>query len=189
VHAYTLDAGSEDFAVDLRSSCHIVLLTGSYFATFSNRLTGCLDDRHISSIDDIRVRAFFRWWSVTGTGDLVSLCGIELCADVKLHNDELHSFKQQSGIALKAYVAIICFKCFSCFRGILQGFYMDVVKVDRVVAYVAMVVHLCCKRLFSMYHLFFRHILQVCLSECCIYFTHMLQMIYLDVAYVLQWIS
>jgi hypothetical protein len=143
-----------------------VLLTGSNFATFSDRLTGCLDDRHISSLDDIRVIAFFRWWSITGTDDLVSLCGIELRADVKLHNDELHSFKQQSGIALKAHVASICFKCFSCFRGILQGFRMDVAKVDRDVAYVAMVVHLCCKRLFPMYRLFFRRMLQMRLSEC-----------------------
>jgi hypothetical protein len=31
---------------------------------------------------------------------------------------------------------------------------------------------------------FFRHMLQVCLSGCCICFTHMLQVFYLDVAYV-----
>jgi hypothetical protein len=35
-------------------------------------------------------------------------------------------------------------------------FHMDVVKVDRDVVYVAMVVHLCCKLLFSMFHLFFQ---------------------------------
>jgi hypothetical protein len=29
----------------------------------------------------------------------------------------------------------------------------------------------------------------VCLSECCICFTHMLQVFYLDVVYVLQWFS
>jgi hypothetical protein len=66
---------------------------------------------------------------------------------------------------------------------------MDVAKVDRDVAYVAMVVHLCCKRLFPMYRLFFRRMLQMRLSECWICFTHMLQMFYLDVAYVLQWFS
>ena len=68
-------------------------------------------------------------------------------------------------------------------------FNMDVKQVDRDVAYVAMVVHVCCKRLFSMFHLFFRRMLQVCLSECCICFTHMLQVFCLDVAYVLQWFS
>ena len=30
--------------------------------------------------------------------------------------------------------------------------------------------------------------LQVCLSECCIYFTHILHVFYLDVAYILQWL-
>jgi hypothetical protein len=33
---------------------------------------------------------------------------------------------------------------------------MDVVKVDRDIAYVAMVVHVCCKLLFLMFHLFFQ---------------------------------
>jgi len=40
VRAYTLDAGSGDFAVDLRSSCHIVLPAGSYLGAFSDRLNG-----------------------------------------------------------------------------------------------------------------------------------------------------
>jgi hypothetical protein len=42
------------------------------------------------------------------------------------------------------------------FKGMLQVFHTDVVKVDRDVAYVAMVVHVCCKILFSMFHLFFQ---------------------------------
>jgi hypothetical protein len=50
----------------------------------------------------------------------------------------------------------------------LQVFRIDVAKVDQKVTYVAMVVHVCCK----------------CLSRCCICFTHMLQIFYLDVAYV-----
>ena len=74
--------------------------------------------------------------------------------------------------------------CFRCLIGILQLFHADVAKVDRDVPYVAMVVHVCCKRLFPMFHLFFRCMLQVCLSGCCICFTHMLQVFYLDVAYV-----
>jgi hypothetical protein len=52
-------------------------------------------------------------------------------------------------------------------------FHMDVVKVNRDVAYVAMVVYVCCKLLFPMFHLFFRRLLQVCLSGCYICFTHM----------------
>nr|ACM17584.1 hypothetical protein OG_ABa077F15_032P05-14 [Oryza meyeriana var. granulata] len=60
VCGYTLDAGSRDFVVDLISICRIVLPAGSYLASFSDRLTGRLDDRRISGLSDIRVRAFFR---------------------------------------------------------------------------------------------------------------------------------
>jgi hypothetical protein len=64
-------------------------------------------------------------------------------------------------------------------------FYIDVAKVDRDIAYVAMVVHVCCKLLFPMFHLLFRRMLQVCLfwmlhifhtyvasvlSRCCVCF-------------------
>jgi hypothetical protein len=49
-------------------------------------------------------------------------------------------------------------------------FQMDVAKVDQDVAYVAMVVHVCCKRLSPMFHLFFKRMLQVCLFGCCIQF-------------------
>jgi ethanolamine utilization microcompartment shell protein EutS len=48
----------------------------------------------------------------------------------------LHSSKQQGDIALKAHVVSVCFKCF---RGMLQVFYIDVAKVDKDVAHVAMV--------------------------------------------------
>ncbi|KAL5219765.1 hypothetical protein ABZP36_024478 [Zizania latifolia] len=66
VRGYTLDAGSGDFAVDLVASCRIVLPAGSYLASFNDRLTGRLDDNRISGLSGIRVRAFFRWWSITG---------------------------------------------------------------------------------------------------------------------------
>ena len=39
----------------------------------------------------------------------------------------------------------------------------------------------------SLSSIFSRCMLQVCLFGCCICFTHMLQVFYLDVAYVLQW--
>jgi hypothetical protein len=65
----------------------------------------------------------------------------------------------------------------------LQVFHMDVAKVDQVVTYVVMVVHVC-KLLFPMFHLFSRRMSQVCLfdvayvshiyckcsSRCCVYF-------------------
>jgi hypothetical protein len=67
----------------------------------------------------------------------------------------------------------------------LQVFHTDVVKLDRDVAYVAMAIQVCCKRLFQMFHLFFRRMLQVFLFGCCICFTHTLQVFYLDITYVL----
>ena len=64
-------------------------------------------------------------------------------------------------------------------------FHADIAKVYQDVAYVAMVVHVCCKLLFSMFHLF-------CSDACCkcgsldvaYVFTHLLQVFYQDVAYV-----
>jgi hypothetical protein len=77
------------------------------------------------------------------------------------------------------------FKCFKCFVGMFQVFHVDVAKLDWGVAYVAMIVLVCYNCLFPMFHLFFfRHMLQVCLSGCCICFTRILQVFYLDVAYV-----
>jgi hypothetical protein len=66
---------------------------------------------------------------------------------------------------------------------------MDVAKVDRDVAHVAYfanVSEVCCKRLFKMIHLFHTYVVPSALFGCCIYFTHMLQVFYLDIAYVLH---
>jgi hypothetical protein len=65
----------------------------------------------------------------------------------------------------------------------LQVFYTDVTKIDQDVTYVSMVVYVCCKRLFPMFHLFLdvfskcvyldisyvSHICCKCLSGCCVY--------------------
>jgi hypothetical protein len=52
------------------------------------------------------------------------------------------------------HVSSVCFKCFTCFRLILQVFYLDVAKVDLDVVYVAMTIHACFKRMFQVFHLF-----------------------------------
>jgi hypothetical protein len=61
--------------------------------------------------------------------------------------------------ALKLHVVSVYFKCF---RGMLQVFYIDVAKVDRDVAHVAMV--------FSSVY-----------PQCFVCFRHMLQSFHLDV--------
>ena len=97
----------------------------------------------------------------------------KLCATGELHVlTSLHSPKRQGDVALKAHVAGVYFKCFRCFRGMLQVFHIDVSKVDHDVAHVAMVVYVCCKRLLQMFYLFFRRMLLVCLFGCCICFTY-----------------
>jgi hypothetical protein len=52
------------------------------------------------------------------------------------------------------HVANACFKRLRCFVGMFQVFHVDVAKVNRDVVYVAMIVHICCKCLFPMFHLF-----------------------------------
>jgi len=68
----------------------------------------------------------------------------------------------------------------------LQVFHIDVAKVDQDVAYVAMVIHVCCKRLFQMFHLFFQtYVVSVFIGtlnmfhtniECFIWMLHMFLM-------------
>jgi hypothetical protein len=85
------------------------------------------------------------------------------------------------------HIASVQFKCFICFRGMLQLFYTDVAKVNRDVAYVfAMVVR---TRMLQAPVLNISSILSdVCCK--CVYLNvayvsqHMLQVFYLHVAHV-----
>jgi hypothetical protein len=71
----------------------------------------------------------------------------------------------------------------------LQGFRTDVAKVGGVL-YMLQLLYMYVANVSSQYFIyFFRRMLQVHLSGCCIYFTHMSQAFYLDVAYVLQLFS
>jgi hypothetical protein len=73
---------------------------------------------------------------------------------------------------------------------VFQLFQMyDVAKLDWNVAYVAVVARECCKRLFPMFHLFFQTYVVSCLSECCICFTHMLQMFFLSFQLFMTYIA
>jgi hypothetical protein len=57
------------------------------------------------------------------------------------------------------HVVSVHLRCFRCFRGMFQVFHTDFAKIDRDIEYVAMVIHICCKRLPLMFHLFFKHML------------------------------
>ncbi|CAA6660845.1 unnamed protein product [Spirodela intermedia] len=52
VLGYSLNDATGEFALDL--------------GTAAAKLTGKLQDGRIAELDGIRVRAFFRWWSITG---------------------------------------------------------------------------------------------------------------------------
>jgi hypothetical protein len=54
-------------------------------------------------------------------------------------------------------------------------FYVDVAKVDWDFTYVVMILHVCCKCLFLMFHLFFSDVCCKCAGSC-ICFIHRLQM-------------
>jgi hypothetical protein len=54
------------------------------------------------------------------------------------------------------HVASLCFECSRCFMSMLQEFCAHVVKLDLDVAYVAIVLHTCCKSLFEMFHKIFQ---------------------------------
>jgi hypothetical protein len=63
-------------------------------------------------------------------------------------------------------------------------FQLDVAKVNRDVAHVAMVVHVCCNGLSPMFHLCFPDTCCKCVyPDVCICFIHTLHVFYLDVAY------
>jgi hypothetical protein len=61
-------------------------------------------------------------------------------------------------------------------------FQKDVIKVDRKVTYVEIVVHVYCKCMFLMFHLCFWTYVASVSSKCCIYFTHMLQVFHINIA-------
>jgi hypothetical protein len=63
-------------------------------------------------------------------------------------------------------------------------FHTDIAKVDQDGAHVAMVVHVRCKLVFSMFYLFFFDVYYKCIYRDVAYvFTHMMQVFYLDIAH------
>ncbi|RWR73858.1 Protein of unknown function DUF538 [Cinnamomum micranthum f. kanehirae] len=63
---YSLNRTSGDFSVNLDDVCRITLPPDNYLAAYSRRVTGKLVEGKISELDGIQVRAFFKWWSITG---------------------------------------------------------------------------------------------------------------------------
>ncbi|XP_022144910.1 uncharacterized protein LOC111014474 [Momordica charantia] len=66
VVSYTINDTSGDFSLDLGDSCKFTLPPDNYVASFSRVVTGKIAKGRIHSLDGIRVRALFQWWSITG---------------------------------------------------------------------------------------------------------------------------
>ena len=66
VLSYDINQTSGDFSVALGGACKVTLPPDNYLATYSRRITGKIDHGRIAKLDGIRVRAFFKWWSITG---------------------------------------------------------------------------------------------------------------------------
>ncbi|KDP32309.1 hypothetical protein JCGZ_13234 [Jatropha curcas] len=66
VRNYTLNPISGQFFVDFGGSCKITLPPDNYLATYSKTVSGKIVQGRIAELDGIRVRAFFKWWSITG---------------------------------------------------------------------------------------------------------------------------
>ncbi|CAH9131389.1 unnamed protein product [Cuscuta epithymum] len=66
VRGHTLNQTTGDFAVFLGDSCRITLHPDNYLATYSKKITGKIGKNRIAELDGISVRAFFKWWGITG---------------------------------------------------------------------------------------------------------------------------
>ncbi|XP_052198975.1 uncharacterized protein LOC127806044 [Diospyros lotus] len=66
VLGYSLNTTSGEFAIRLGDDCKLTLPPDNYKATYSRRITGKIVAGRIADLDGIRVRAFFKWWSITG---------------------------------------------------------------------------------------------------------------------------
>jgi hypothetical protein len=69
---------------------------------------------------------------------------------------------------LQTYVSSVS----DVFVGMFQVFHADVTKVDRDIAYVAMIVHVCCKCRFVMFHLSFQMYVASVFIWMCVYVSH-----------------
>jgi hypothetical protein len=66
---------------------------------------------------------------------------------------------------------------------------MDVAEVDKDVAYIAMVIHVCCKLLLPMFSSVFLDVCCKCFYLDIAYVSHIrCKCFYLDVVYILQWL-
>ncbi|CAM8888586.1 unnamed protein product [Rhodiola kirilowii] len=66
VTSYHLNRTSGDFYVLLGENCKVTLPPDNYLATYNKKISGKIAENRIAELNGISVRAFFKWWSITG---------------------------------------------------------------------------------------------------------------------------
>ncbi|XP_010535997.1 PREDICTED: uncharacterized protein LOC104811106 [Tarenaya hassleriana] len=66
VKYYSLNQTSGEFSIDFGGACKITLPPDNYLATYSKKVSGRIVKGRIAELQGIRVRAMFKWWSITG---------------------------------------------------------------------------------------------------------------------------
>ncbi|KAJ4708393.1 Protein of unknown function, DUF538 [Melia azedarach] len=66
VQNYSLNQSTGEFSVHLGGSCRLTLPPDNYLATYSKKIGGKIEQGRIAELNGISVRAFFKWWSITG---------------------------------------------------------------------------------------------------------------------------
>eukprot|EP00249_Psilotum_nudum_P005227 c18677_g1_i1 orf=212-691(+) len=79
VVSYTLETDGR-FKVHLDGSCRFTIPNKNYPASYASSITGVLSYGAIKELDGINVKAFYKWWSITGihikNADLVFEVGL-----------------------------------------------------------------------------------------------------------------
>jgi hypothetical protein len=84
-----------------------------------------------------------------------------ICPSRQLSSSSARPTRWSSPTRVSRLVASVCFKYFSCFRGMLQVYHVNVAKVDQDVACVASVSKAYCNHLFKIFYRFSDVCLQV----------------------------
>ncbi|KZV27450.1 hypothetical protein F511_02559 [Dorcoceras hygrometricum] len=66
VSSYAVNRTTGRFYLNLGEPCRVTLPPDNYLATYSPMITGKIVENRIAELDGISVRAFFKWWGITG---------------------------------------------------------------------------------------------------------------------------
>nr|GMC76387.1 uncharacterized protein LOC109186882 [Ipomoea batatas]GME03375.1 uncharacterized protein LOC109186882 [Ipomoea batatas] len=66
VRGYSINQTTGSFVLFLDDKCRITLPPDNYLATYSKKITGKIVENRIAELDGISVKAFFKWWGITG---------------------------------------------------------------------------------------------------------------------------